>query len=72
MPGVLFSHHSLGSDLADAEQPGPALAHHLASALLRVITGAAGVERSIAAAADDLRTGGEAAMPPDVAACAPS
>jgi hypothetical protein len=69
MGGVQVSHHNLGNYLlAHAEAPQAALPHHLAAALLRVITGAEGAERSMRAAAGDLRLGGEAAMPASAAA----
>jgi hypothetical protein len=48
-------HHNLGSYLARHAADHPqALAHHLASALLRGLTGTGGADRSLAAAAEDL------------------
>jgi hypothetical protein len=66
---VQANHHDLGSYLARyGKRPEAALAHHLAAALLSVTTGAVGAETSMRAAADDLRAGGESAMPADTAA----
>jgi hypothetical protein len=47
--------------------PGEALAHHLAAALLRAVTGISGAERSVAAAEENLRAGGDIMVPADVA-----
>jgi hypothetical protein len=65
---IQVSHHNLGNYLRGAGQPRAALAHHLASALLCVVTGAEGAGESARAAAADLRAGGEAAMPADTVA----
>ena len=55
-------HHNLGTFLRNnARQPTAALAHHLASALIRTVTG---VECSMNAAAADIREFGDAAVPP--------
>ena len=65
---IRISHHNLGEYLRDlVGQPGPALAHHLAAALLRAITGAEAAEESVSAAADDLKVGGDVTVPADVA-----
>lgn len=66
---IQVGHHNLGNYLGrHSAQPEAALAHHLAAALVRVITSAEGAEELAQAAADDLRAGGEAAMPADAAA----
>ena len=45
---IWISHYNLGEYLRDlAGQPGPALAHHLAAALLGAVTGAEGAEESV-------------------------
>jgi hypothetical protein len=65
---IWISHHNLGMYLRDlASQPGEALVHHLAAALLGALTGAAGAEESVAAAADDLKAGGDVTEPVGVA-----
>jgi CHAT domain len=65
---IRISHHNLGEYLRDlAGQPGTALAHHLAAALLRAVTGAEDAEGSVPAAADDLKTGGDVTVPAGVA-----
>jgi hypothetical protein len=68
--GIAVCYHNLGDYLRrHARQPAPALACLLAAALIRVLTGAGGVGRSVGAAAEDLREFGAAATPPaDVAA----
>jgi tetratricopeptide (TPR) repeat protein len=69
--GIAVSYYNLGNYLRrHARQPAPALACHLAAALIRALTGADGAGRSVRAAADDLREfGAAAATPPaDVAA----
>jgi hypothetical protein len=61
------SHHNLGEYLGDlASQPGPALAHHLAAALLRAVTGAEEAEDPVLSAADDLKASSDAPAPADV------
>jgi hypothetical protein len=67
---ITVSYHNLGDYLGgQARQPASALACHLASALIRALTGAGGAGRSVRAAAVDLRAFGAAATPPaDVAA----
>ena len=65
---IRISHHNLGEYLRDlVGQPGTALAHHLAAALLRAVTGAGGAEESVSSAADDLKAGGDVSVPADVA-----
>jgi hypothetical protein len=66
--GVAVSYHNLGNYLSrHARQPAPALACHLASALICALTGAEGTEASVRAAMADLRAfGAEATMPADV------
>ncbi|MBO3746603.1 CHAT domain-containing protein [Streptosporangiaceae bacterium NEAU-GS5] len=50
------SHHNLGNYLVShAGSVGEGLTHHLAATLLRAVTGQEGAERSLRAAADDLR-----------------
>ena len=52
---IAVSHHNLGNYLARHAADHPqALAHHLAAALLRSLTGIEGADRSLAAAAEDL------------------
>jgi hypothetical protein len=64
---IWISHHNLGEYLRDlASQPGPALAHHLAAALLREVTGTEGDNESLPAAADDLKADGDVTVPADV------
>ena len=69
MPHIAASYHSLGHYLhAHARQPVPALACHLAAALIRALTGTAGTDDSVQAAATDLRVfGTDAILPADVA-----
>jgi tetratricopeptide (TPR) repeat protein len=57
--GIQIDHHNLGVHLARASEPGAALAHHLAAALLRAVAGAKGEELSIRAAAVDLNLLGD-------------
>jgi len=58
-------HHNLGNYLArQAGQPAAALAHHLAAALIRAITGGRGLENSLRGAAADLRELGDGAAVP--------
>ena len=65
---IRISHHNLGEYLRElAGQPGTAIAHHLAAALLRAVTGAEGDEGSVSSAADDLKVGGDDTVPADVA-----
>ena len=65
---IRISHHNLGEYLRDlVGQPGTALAHHLAAALLRAVVGAEGDEESVSSAADDLEAGGDVTVPADVA-----
>ena len=65
---IRISHHNLGEYLRDlVGQPGTALVHHLAAALLRAVTGAEGDEESVSSAADDLKAGGDVTVPADVA-----
>jgi tetratricopeptide (TPR) repeat protein len=53
---IAVSYHNLGNYLhRHARQPAQALAYHLAAALIRALTGAEGADRSIRAAATDLR-----------------
>jgi hypothetical protein len=52
---IAVSHHNLGNYLTRHAADDPrALAHHLAAALLRALTGNQGADRSLAAAAEDL------------------
>jgi tetratricopeptide (TPR) repeat protein len=68
MDNIWISHHNLGKYLHDSVgQPGRALAHHLAAALLWALTGAEGTNESMPAAADDLKADGDASVPADVA-----
>jgi CHAT domain len=65
---VAVSYHNLGLNLRrHAHQAAPALACHLAAALIRALTGAEGTEGSARAAVTDLREfGADATMPADV------
>ena len=65
---IRISHHNLGEYLRDlAGQPGTALAHHLAAALLGAATGAEGaVDDSALAAAEDLKADSGTPVPADV------
>jgi PAS domain-containing protein len=65
---IRISHHNLGEYLRDlAGQPGTALAHHLAAALLAAATGAEGaVDDSALAAAEDLKADSDTPVPADV------
>jgi hypothetical protein len=63
--GIQVSHHNLGDYLRDAADPGAALVHHLASALLCQVTGISGAEQSVTGAAADLRA--DSPVPADVA-----
>ncbi len=53
--GLAVSHHNLGTLLRLVRLPADALAHHLAAALVRDLTAAEGVDRSVSEAAEDLR-----------------
>jgi hypothetical protein len=54
---IAVSYHNLGNYLRrHARQPAPALACHLAAAVIRALTGAEGADRSLAAALTDLRS----------------
>ena len=64
---IQVSHHNLGNYFGYTGQLYPALAHHLAAALLRVITGSEGAEDSALAATADRRAAAGAALPADVA-----
>jgi hypothetical protein len=65
---IWISHHNLGQYLHDLpDQPGSGLAHHLAAALIRTVTGAEGVNEPLLAAADDLKADGDVPVPADVA-----
>jgi hypothetical protein len=65
MPHIALSYHNLGHYLhAHARQPAQAIACHLAAALIRALSGAAGTDDSIQAAATDLRVFGPDAIPP--------
>jgi hypothetical protein len=66
---IAAGYHNLGYYLpGHARQPDPALACHLASALIRALTGAEGADRSVRDAAANLRELGPDATPPaDVA-----
>ena len=68
--GIAVSYHNLGNYLRlHARQPAPALACHLASALIHALTGAADGGYSTGNAAADLRELGPSAISPaDVAA----
>ena len=65
---VAVGYHNLGNYLRrHARQPTPALACHLAAALIYALSGAKGIERSVGAAATDLREfGADATAPSDV------
>jgi len=65
---IRISHHNLGEYLRDlAGQPGTALAHHLAAALLGAATGTEGAEDDSAlAAAEDLKADSDTPVPADV------
>jgi hypothetical protein len=67
--GIAVSYHNLGSCLSrHARQPAPALACHLAAALIRALTGSKGNEDPVGAAATDLLALAADATPPaDVA-----
>ena len=67
LDSIQGGHHNLGYYLRRGGQPGMALAHHLAAALLCVVSGTAGAERSVAAAAEDLRADRDSAVPADAA-----
>jgi hypothetical protein len=67
LDSIQGGHHNLGGYLRRGGRTGEALAHHLAAALLCVVTGTAGAERSVTAAAEDLRMGGDSAVAADVA-----
>jgi hypothetical protein len=65
---IQIGHHNLGEYLREGVgQPSPALAHHLAAALLRAATGAEGTDESVLAVAADLKIGGDVTVPEDVA-----
>jgi hypothetical protein len=65
---VRISHHNLGEYLReDAGQPGTALGHHLAAALLHAVTTAEGANDSALSAAEDLKADSDAPVPADVA-----
>jgi hypothetical protein len=68
--GIAVSYHNLGNYLRrHARQPAPALACHLASALICALTGADDGGQSVRGAAEDLREFGPVATPPaDLAA----
>jgi hypothetical protein len=62
---IAVSYHNLGNKLhRRARQSAPALACHLAAALIRALTAADGTDRSVREAATDLRALGAAALPP--------
>ncbi len=64
---IRISHHNLGEYLRDLTgQPDTALEHHLAAALLRMVTGAEGGEESLLSAAADLEASADATVPADV------
>jgi len=65
---IAVSYHNLGNYLVrDSRQQAPALACHLAAALIYALTGAEGTDGSARAAAADLREfGTDAVPPPDV------
>jgi hypothetical protein len=69
VPAIAISYHNLGNyQRRHARQPAPALASHLASALIEALAGTDDAGQSIRAAATDLRELGSAAVPPrDVA-----
>jgi hypothetical protein len=60
---VVVSYHFLGRYLHHARQFGPALASHLAAALVSFFTGAGDIHQSVPAAATDLRELGTSAVP---------
>jgi hypothetical protein len=67
--GIAVSYHNLGDYLlGHAHQPAPALASHLAAALIYSLTGAEGASDSVRAAATDLREAGADVTPPTDAA----
>jgi hypothetical protein len=67
--GIAVSYHNLGIYLSiRARQPVPALASHLAAALIRSLAGAEGTDDSVRSAATDLREFGTAVTPPADAA----
>jgi tetratricopeptide (TPR) repeat protein len=68
IPHIALSYHNLGHYLhTHARQPAPALACHLAAALIRALTRTAGTDESVQAAAADLRVfGTNAIVPTDV------
>jgi tetratricopeptide (TPR) repeat protein len=62
---IAISYHNLGDYLRrHARQPATALASHLAAALIRALTGADGTDRTVRAAAIDLRVLGTDAIAP--------
>ena len=67
--GIPVSHFNLGTYLReDAGDPGDALAHHLAAALIYAVTGGQYLEQSVHAAAADLQRFSDASeVPGDVA-----
>jgi tetratricopeptide (TPR) repeat protein len=67
--GIPVSHFNLGTYLReDAGDPGDALAHHLAAALIYAVTGGQYLEQSVHAAAADLQRSPDASgIPGDVA-----
>jgi tetratricopeptide (TPR) repeat protein len=67
MNTILIGHHNLGDYLFHDGQPGDALAHHLAAALLRKVTGTSELDQSVTGAAQDLRAGSHRTVPADVA-----
>jgi hypothetical protein len=63
--GIKISYHNLGNYLRrHVRQPGLAIACHLTAALIFALTGAAGIERSVQAAAASLRESSVGAEPP--------
>jgi len=69
MTSIAGSYHNLGDYLRNcSQQPGPALASHLAAALIRVLTGAEGTDESVSAAATDIREASAGTTPPADAA----
>ena len=66
---IAGSHQNLGNFLRRyARDPEPALAHHLAAALIRVLASGHGLQESIRAVAHDLRLLDDDAVPHEVAA----
>jgi tetratricopeptide (TPR) repeat protein len=61
---IVVSYHFLGRYLRHARQFTPALASHLAAALVSFLTGAGDIHQSVPAAATDLRELGTSAVPP--------